>query len=136
MELLFILAFTFGLILLVALPALIWTLNSRRAASSLPFPITERLKPQIEMIGREAVVVSPVGQGFRGTVKLEGELWLARLVAEDGKGYPAELESGARVRVVDQQDLLLLVEPLPVNAPQGWHNLLHPENNEGRNGRI
>ena len=128
MELLLVLAFTFGLILLVALPAIIFNLRARREARPLlpAAPQPEKLKPQIEMVGREAIVISPVGQGFRGTVKLEGELWLARLVAQDGKGYPAELESGSRVRVVEQHDLLLLVEPLPQATTQGWQEAAEP----------
>jgi membrane protein implicated in regulation of membrane protease activity len=129
MELLLFLALIIGLISLAGVLALIRDIFSQRKRQSRlpPTPNLDKLKPQIEMVGREAVVTSPVGQGFRGTVKLEGELWLARLVAQDGKGYPAELESGARVRVVEQHDLLLLVEPLPQATPPGWQEAAEPD---------
>jgi membrane protein implicated in regulation of membrane protease activity len=88
-------------------------------ARSLPSWNLNTLRPQIEMVGREARVMTSVGQGYRGTVKVEGELWAARLLAQDGTDQPAELEVGRRVRIVEQRDLLLLVEPLP-EAPQIW----------------
>jgi membrane protein implicated in regulation of membrane protease activity len=80
---------------------------------------SEKYKPQLEMVGREAVVIRPLSQSHEGLIEVEGELWLARLPGRDGVNWPVELESGTRVRIVAQQDLLLLVEPLPTE-PQGW----------------
>ena len=91
----------------------------RRRARRNPAPEANKFKPQIEMVGRLALVTKPLSQGHEGLIEVEGELWLARLVARDGTGWPAELEAGSQVRVVEQRDLLLLVEPLP-SEPQGW----------------
>lgn len=120
LELLAIIIIIVGILVIAQVLLPTWANRFRWAARRLPLPNPETLKPQIEMVGREALVITPLGQGYKGTVKVEGELWAARLLARDGADYPAELEAGARVRIVEQQDLLLLVEPLSDLRPRGW----------------
>lgn len=81
--------------------------------------LSSKFKPQNEMVGRIGLVTKPLSQGHEGLIEVESELWLARLVARDGTGWPAELEIGTPVRIVEQRDLLLLVEP-SAPEPQGW----------------
>ncbi len=72
------------------------------------------------MVGKEGQVRTPLGQGITGTVLVEGELWQAQLLARDGADLPPELEPGYRVRVVGQDGLKLLVEPVPGQTRSPW----------------
>jgi membrane protein implicated in regulation of membrane protease activity len=72
------------------------------------------------MVGKVAVVRTPVGQGKSGTIMVDGELWQAQIKAKDGEGLPPELETGCKVKIVAQEGLKLLVEPLPETEKSGW----------------
>jgi membrane protein implicated in regulation of membrane protease activity len=57
------------------------------------------------LVGRTATVVEPVGAG-QGCVKIDGEVWSARLYDEDGD---AVLEPGRRVHVLEIRGATALV---------------------------
>ncbi|NWJ98928.1 MAG: NfeD family protein [Chloroflexi bacterium] len=120
LDLLNFLALITGLLGLFGGLTWLWRTRFKGSAQRLPYQNPKRPRPLIEIVGRNAVVMTPVGQGFRGTVEVEGELWAASLLAQDGRGQPTEIEVGRRVRIMEQRDLLLLVEPLP-EAPLNWN---------------
>lgn len=84
-----IVAVLLGAVALIAL-ALHW----RKGFTPIPIPT----------VGEEAVVATPLTPA--GAVVINGELWPARSI--DG----LDIASRCRVRVVDFQDLNLMVEPI------------------------
>jgi membrane-bound serine protease (ClpP class) len=88
-----------GLVLVVAAAAL----EVAEAVFWIRFSRRRRIQVGAEtLVGAEAVVTEPCRPS--GQVRLHGELWQARC--------DAGADVGQRVRVVDRNDLVLIVEPL------------------------
>jgi membrane protein implicated in regulation of membrane protease activity len=74
-------------------------------------------------LGHTGKVTRTVGQGHAGMIMLEGELWQAEILAQDGSGLPAEIETGALVKVVKQEGLKVYVVPAAAHPNYGWEQV-------------
>jgi membrane protein implicated in regulation of membrane protease activity len=74
-------------------------------------------------LGHTGKVTQTVGQGRAGMIILEGELWQAEVLAQDGLGLPADIEIGQFVKVVKQEGLKLYVVPTATHSNYGWDKL-------------
>ena len=77
--------------------------NFSAAIQSDPAP-----KLSLSMVGEEAIVMKPIKPFQAGQVRCHGIFWMARSL-----GNQETLNPGDRVNIVGQENITLLVEPLP-----------------------
>jgi membrane protein implicated in regulation of membrane protease activity len=84
------------------------------------FGTAARPEHSFSPLGYTAKVTQTVGQGRSGMILLNGELWQAEVLAQDGSGLPAEIGIGEYVKVVKQEGLKLYVVPTVAHYNYGW----------------
>lgn len=100
------------LCLFLAISALCWGIERLFAMHMRNF---KRAKVQ-DLIGKCAQVVQPIAPGLPGAIAIEGNIWSAQA------DLPVVVLAGTRVLVVSENEEIVIVRPLTVEADQLKHS--------------